>query len=262
MSNVIKMVCDKTLDTFETVNDTICDTIELLRDKTSDVVKDKKIFMLVGSIGSGKTTAACYITYNYYNFEEFSFAEPIKEFAVELGFDDNHVYGDQKEKKIVDNFWNISPREFLQKFGTEVCRDKLQECIPNMNLNGRTLWARVMEQKIQNNNNHMIISDGRFKDEEKLIRDYNGIIIRIDRTVDDEKTLINKHSSEQYINEIQADYVIDNNGTKEKLFEQIDKILEKENLKKLKKCPSWINDLFWTMVIIANISIAVWYERT
>jgi len=170
--------------------------------------------MIIGKIDSGKTTLAKYFTNHGYT--EYTFADPIKQFAVSIGFEQHEVFGTQEEKLMVNKTYNISGREFLQKFGTDVCREKLTQSIPNMNLNGLGLWARVMEAKLQKNTK-IVISDGRFEDEAELVKKYNGVIIRIHRECDSDygghSAQIEKHVSEVAMDNITADIIINNSGT-------------------------------------------------
>jgi hypothetical protein len=184
------------------------------------------LFMIVGPIGSGKSTVACIL--QQYGFKEEAFAKPIKEFALSIGFKNSQIYGTQIEKLEVNKFWRISGREFLQKFGSDLCRSLLPGAIPNMEMDGSTIWVRSMEQKI-NKYPLIVVSDGRFQDEAKLIKDYNGIIIRMNRNVDiNDKT--SNHISERSMNEIDPDYMIDNNSTLEELEEVVCRIMETEGL--------------------------------
>lgn len=189
-----------------------------------------KCILLVGGIGSGKTTVANILA--KYGFKEELFAGPIKEFGKLLGFTENQVNGTQQQKLEVNDFWGISGREFLQKFGTEVCRDLLPKAIPNMIMNKRTLWVRIMEQKI-NRHPLLVISDGRFPDEAKLVRDNNGIIIRITREANDNNKYNNSHkchASETSMTSISEDHLIKNNGTLEDLENKVLDILYREDI--------------------------------
>lgn len=184
------------------------------------------LLLLVGEIGSGKSTLANILTkYGYY---EETFASPIKQFAINIGFDIDDIYGNQVQKNKVNDFWQISGRQFMQLFGTDLCRELLPSKIP-MQLNGRNLWVRIMEKKISSykeKNKLLVISDGRFKDEIKLVKEYNGKIIRIIRPDNPYRLneFNNKHLSEIDIIEEPADYSIINNGI-ESMEEQILKII-------------------------------------
>jgi hypothetical protein len=196
------------------------------------------LFMIIGNIGSGKSTAACIL--QHYGFKEETFAGPIKEFALSIGFKHSQVYGTQIEKLEVNKFWRISGREFLQKFGTELCRNLIPITIPNMKMNGSTIWVRSIEQKV-NKYPLIVVSDGRFPDEARLIKEYNGIIIRINRNINiNDKTTY--HISERSMNEIEPDYIIDNNSTLEELEEVLCLIMEMEGLT-IKRRISNINDM-------------------
>ena len=54
------------------------------------------LVIFVGKIGSGKTAAANIL--KKYSFEEETFAEPIKQFLLTIGFNYEDVFGSQEEK--------------------------------------------------------------------------------------------------------------------------------------------------------------------
>jgi hypothetical protein len=196
----------------------------------------KVLILLVGAIGSGKSTVANYITkyeLDGVNFIEDMFAKPLKEFAISLGFKDHQIYGTQEQKLEINDFWKISGRTFMQQFGSDVCRTLLPIAIPNMEFNNRNLWARIMESKI-NSNQLLVISDGRFLDEAKLVKDYGGKIIKIIRgdfnaltptsiDINNDNSIHSHtyHVSETEMDSITADYIIYNNGTLENLENQV-----------------------------------------
>jgi hypothetical protein len=204
----------------------------------------RAIIAFTGDINSGKSTAA-EILYTY-GFIEQSFAQPLKLMALNVGFTFEQVFGTQEEKLEVNEFWGITGREFLQKFGSEVCREALPKAIPNMKMNGKTLWARIMETKF-NRYPLVAVSDCRFVDEADLIKSYGGIVIRINRktTIVDETNIVNEtnivdettivddvsgHISEQSNKQIKEDYIINNDGTIEDLESAIDNIIESSKL--------------------------------
>jgi hypothetical protein len=183
----------------------------------------KMLIMLTGEIGSGKSTAAHIL--ERYGFEEDYFSRPLKDFALSIGFEHEEIYGTQEQKLRINKFWGISGREFLQRFGSEVCRNFLPKAIPNMNLNDRTLWARTMERNIQNYD-YLVISDGRFEDEAKLVNDHNGIIIRLERKYDAGSSTVSGHQSETEMKKIKPNVVIDNNGTVDDLENELLAVLK------------------------------------
>lgn len=182
-----------------------------------------KPILLMGAIGSGKSTVARMITEQFPCYQESSFAEPMKQFAVNIGFKSSEIYGNQNEKLVPNEFYGVSGRYFLQKFGTELCREYLPSAIPNVKLNGRSIWTCALEIKLlktQQSNIGMVISDGRFPDEVKLVKDYNGLVIKIIRNESDHEA---DHLSESY--DHASDITLYNNGDLELLEKKINKIL-------------------------------------
>ncbi len=91
--------------------------------------------MLTGGKGCGKDTVATIIKkYLGTNSKKFALAYPMKEVAKELFmWDDSHTDGALKERK--DDSWSISPRRFLQEFGTFM-REILPEREPSFSVHG------------------------------------------------------------------------------------------------------------------------------
>jgi shikimate kinase len=179
------------------------------------------LICIIGNIGSGKSTASNIL--KQYGYEEITFANPVKEIGLILGFDYNDLYGSQEDKLKINEFWGVSGREFMQKFATNIMRNELHNHI-NMNMDGKTIWVRLCEKKIiqmLKENKNILISDGRFPDEINMIKQYNGTIVKIDRN-----TSYNlEHESESYISKIKYDKVIDNNGTIDDLENKIKKLI-------------------------------------
>ena len=196
-----------------------------------------KLIGIIGNIGSGKSTVSKYLVRNY-DYEEYSFASPIKNIAINMGFEYNQVYGSQANKLELNNHWGISGREFMQKFGTEFGRNIMPNILPNMNMgNSNSPWVKIFEIKYENSiksnsDKPIVVSDCRFENEVQSIRDRNGYIIKLVR---DSKPIsiandnAYNHSSEMHISNLYYDTVINNNTTKNDLFESIDCVLKKIN---------------------------------
>lgn len=179
------------------------------------------LICVVGNIGSGKSTVADILKNQGY--EEITFANPVKEIGLILGFENKELYGSQEDKLKINKFWGVSGREFMQKFATDVMRNELPKHI-NMKMDNKTIWVRLCEKKIiqmLKENKKILVSDGRFPDEINMIKHYNGIIIKLERINSHDLN----HESESYISNIKYDKVIDNNSTIDDLEIAIKKII-------------------------------------
>ena len=178
-----------------------------------------KLVCIVGQMGVGKTTCAELL--KKHGFTEEYFAKPLKEFAISIGFTNKEIYGTQEEKLHVNEHWQVSGREFMQKFGTEVCRRDLPRHLA-LKLNGLQFWARALEIRVKehfrkNPNSPLVISDGRFADECRLIKELGGLIIKVKRNTG----LSHVNHASENTDDIPVDYTIDNNGTIVELEEQL-----------------------------------------
>lgn len=106
----------------------------------------------------------------------------------------------------------MTAREFLQFFGTEICRKMYAP-----------VWVNATINKIKNEGSLLsIVSDVRFPDEADAIKAAGGKLIKLTRAV-----FSDGHSSETSLdNYTNYDYIIDNSGdsTLEKLIEDIKKV--------------------------------------
>jgi ABC-type dipeptide/oligopeptide/nickel transport system ATPase subunit len=167
------------------------------------------IIGITGKIGSGKSTLATYLS-NESDFHEYSFASPLKEIGRIFGFSDSQLYGTQDEKLAIHPYWGISAREFLQKVGTDLFREQFKRVLPNMKC--ESVWIDLFKKKYREDPSvNYVISDVRFKDEARAIRELGGKIIRISREF---KTLdsVQTHISETELSQIECDFELDNNG--------------------------------------------------
>lgn len=112
--------------------------------------------LIIGLIGQkrvGKDTTADIIK-GYYNSENDNFitmalADPIKDIArVMFNFTENQLYG--AEKDILDTKWNIKPRDFFEKFGTEIMQYDIYKYLPGLNVPERKFWVYSLLGKIDN----------------------------------------------------------------------------------------------------------------
>jgi hypothetical protein len=141
----------------------------------------------VGFIGSGKDTAADYLV-NYHGFRRDSFANTLKDaVAAIFGWDRVLLEGRTAEarewREEIDTWWanrlnipHLTPRWILQHWGTEVCREAFHDDI----------WIASLENKIRKTRDNIVISDVRFPNEIKAIRNAGGQVVRIKRGDDPE----------------------------------------------------------------------------
>jgi len=179
------------------------------------------LICIIGNIGVGKSTVAEIFKQNEY--VELTFADPVKQIGLILGFEQEELYGSQEKKLKLNDFWGVSGREFMQKFATNIMRNELPKHI-NMNMDNKTVWVRLCQKKINNllkQNKKVIVSDGRFPDEINMIKEMGGIIIKIVRN----NNYDIHHESESYISKLNADIIIDNNGNIDELNKKISLII-------------------------------------
>ena len=75
---------------------------------------------IIGSIGSGKSTASNIV--KKYDYEEITFANPVKEIGLILGFEHNELYGTQEDKLKLKHLkydilqTNLSVLDIIQKY--------------------------------------------------------------------------------------------------------------------------------------------------
>ena len=208
------------------------------------------IIGICGLIGSGKDTVADYLV-NVHGFRRESFAGSLKDaVAAVFGWDRTLLEGRTKAsrewREQPDEWWsqrlgqNITPRWVLQYWGTEVCRRSFHDDI----------WIASIEHKILNSPDDVVISDCRFPNEIAAIKKAGGIVIRTCRGPDPEwyhaaevvnrgptqnlswasnKSILDSfkiHASETAWIGTDFDYVLDNNGSMDDLYQQVWKILD------------------------------------
>lgn len=101
--------------------------------------------------------------------------------------------------------WGMTVREFLQRLGTDAIRTGLHQ----------DAWVMALFSDYREYDN-WIITDCRFPNEAKMVSDYGGKVVRINRTGFGP---VNNHPSETAIDDWDFDAIIENNGTLEDLKE-------------------------------------------
>ena len=205
---------------------------------------------VTGLIGSGKDTIANYLT-TFHGFKKESFANSLKDAVAHVfGWDREMLEGTTKSsrewREQVDPWWaerldmpNLTPRWILQYWGTEVCRKGFHDDI----------WIASLEHKLLKSTDNVVISDCRFANEVKAIKNAGGITIRVMRGSDPEwydaaiqynkgpngnslwalsKAKLEKlkiHASEYSSVGLTYDYYLENNGSIDDLYKQVESII-------------------------------------
>ena len=134
---------------------------------------------LVGLIGSGKDTVADRLVIKH-GYKRDSFANPLKDAVSKIfNWDRKLLEGNTKIsrewREEPDKFWSkkfnktVTPRWVLQYFGTEVMRGQMHDAIWV-----DSLIARYKGEKT-------VISDTRFQNEIKAIKENKGIVVLVKR---------------------------------------------------------------------------------
>ena len=134
---------------------------------------------------SGKDTVADYLIENY-GFKRLAFADALKEGCRHIfELNDEQLYGELKE--VEDDYWGVTPRYILQKVGTECMRDGYSEDI----------WVKAVGKKIHSDKtSNWVITDCRFPNEADAVKEWGGLVVRLDRVESGASGGVSKHPSE------------------------------------------------------------------
>lgn len=163
------------------------------------------IIGFTGRKGSGKDTVASFLPFE---FEQVKFAGALKDmfraFLIYCKVDEETiermVEGDLKEvpQEILQG---KTPREFMQRLGTEFGRDQI----------GENLWVDAAMERAKSFD-ISVFTDVRFDNEASAVKREGGVVIRISRP----QALANEfsdHPSEKAIDSLDVDHNIKNDGS-------------------------------------------------
>ena len=203
------------------------------------------IIGVCGFIGSGKDTIADYLV-NFHEFRRESFADSLKDsVAAVFGWNRTMLEGRTKEsrewREQIDPWWaerlampTLTPRWVLQYWGTEVCRKTFHDDI----------WIASLENKLRKSKDNIVVSDVRFPNEIKAIKNLGGMIVWVQRgalpewydhalqanagsmVAINEMKIRKVHASEWAWIGSDFDAILDNTGTIDMLFNETKKLLE------------------------------------
>ena len=209
------------------------------------------IIGICGFIGSGKDTIADYLV-NLHHFRRESFANTLKDAVAQVfGWDRTMLEGRTKQarewREQVDPWWaerlgipHLTPRYILQQWGTEVCRKNFHDDI----------WIASLENKLRNSKDDVVISDCRFPNEIRAIKQAGGLVVRVVRGPEpewyDAAVSLNRgpngnstwalsgrrleqlgvHASETSWVGTEFDVILDNNSTLDNLYQQVKRLVQ------------------------------------
>jgi len=204
-----------------------------------------QIIGVCGFIGSGKDTAADYLV-NFHEFRRDSFAATLKDaVGAVFGWNRELLEGRTKEarewREQVDPWWSkkldmpdLTPRWVLQYWGTEVCRKGFHDDI----------WIASLEARLRNSRDNIVISDCRFPNEIKAIKQAGGKVIWVQRGelpswhimadkanhgdifAKEKLKHLGIHASETAWVGTEFDAVINNNGSIDSLYDQLKNVVQ------------------------------------
>ena len=177
--------------------------------------------MLIGLTGRarvGKDTAAEHLRFQHW-FLPMAFADPIRDgLCVMFGLTPDRFREISKELTI--DHLGLSPRQLMQRLGTEFGRHQV----------GETVWldeaARRLARLADNHNRfaqdtpfRVVITDVRFDNEAQWVRDRGGRVIRICR---EGAPQVTGHVSEAGVRDDLVDCVVSNDGSYEEFYARLD----------------------------------------
>ncbi len=143
-----------------------------------------RIIAIAGAAGAGKDTAANFIHNQTGMYCKYRFADPIKSTIKTLFDFTEEQIEDRVLKEQKDLRWGFSPREAMQRFGTEFGRDLKDD-----------IWLQFAARAVEKNN-YLVISDCRFENEADWVRENDGVIIQIITTPRASVATVPHHRSE------------------------------------------------------------------
>lgn len=185
------------------------------------------IIGITGKARAGKDEAAKYLM-GAHGFIRMAFADALKAACREIfGLTDAQLHGDDKDR--ADLFWGDTPRNILQKVGTECLRRGYRPDV----------WIKALERKVANLPKKLVrgggacgyaapdvvVSDVRFPNEADAIREWGGKVVRIMRP-GGSRIFTAQHASEVSMDDYQADHVILNDRSLSDLHGRIENMLE------------------------------------
>lgn len=178
-----------------------------------------RVIAICGGKRCGKDTIAEHLVRKY-EYDHTKIAAKLKHvMSILFNFTEDQIEGHMKEE--VDVRYNITPRQAMQFFGTDIMQYEIQKLMPDV---GRTFWVKGALQDIKNPHQNIVISDLRFMHEYQEIMATVGecFVIRVERC---DAAKNDQHISEiEYMN-IPTDVIVKNDKDIQTMLSVIDDIM-------------------------------------
>lgn len=164
---------------------------------------------------SGKDTVADYLRVHF-GFKHVAFADALKDACRAIfHLNEHQLYGDQKD--VEDAYWKDTPRNILQRVGTECLRRGYDT----------EVWVKSLGHLITRDlSSNWVISDVRFPNEALAVKGWGGVVVLVDRPNAPEiKT--NQHASETSMESWGSwDYLLRNHGDLPELCAKVELMMK------------------------------------
>jgi len=163
---------------------------------------------------TGKDEAARRLVERH-GFIRLAFADALKAGCKAIfSLTDEQLHGDAKDE--IDDFWGTTPRDILQRTGTECMRRGF----------GEGVWIKALERRLRGVRD-AVVADVRFPNEAEAIKSWGGFLVRVDRPFAP-RIGTSAHASETALDGYEGwDFGVKNNGTVDDLHRIVDELVEK-----------------------------------
>lgn len=179
--------------------------------RAAQAQKRPKVIGLAAQARAGKSTVAQYLA-GHFGYVEMSFAAPIRRFISDLtGIPLEDLEKTEVKERVIP--WiGKSPRQMMQTLGTEWGRELVSE----------SLWVDAVMHKALRSDRPVVISDVRFENEAKAIREVGGAVIHLTRPG---APKVSAHKSEAGVAFRPGDFRIANDRDLATLFTRVNQCL-------------------------------------
>jgi hypothetical protein len=161
---------------------------------------------------TGKDTVAAYLNQEH-AFVRVAFADALKTACQTIfGLTQEQVNGADKEA--IDPFWNATPRDILQRVGTECLRRGYRDDV----------WVKALERRVKSfvsQGVSIVVTDVRFPNEANAVKQWGGTLVRVDRKTAPTIGGASHASEVSLANYTGWDGVLKNDGTLEELRDKV-----------------------------------------